>query len=82
MGLDPNAQNPSQSKVPLKTIDQLLIHNSDTAVKPIIGETYGKELTTKWYVYWRLFFLSCSELFNYSDGNEWFVSHYLFEKSS
>jgi len=52
------------------------------AVKPIIGEAYGKELTTKWYVYWRLFFLSCSELFNYSDGNEWFVSHYLFEKSS
>lgn len=38
MGLDPNApQNPVQSKVPLKTIDQLLIHNSDTAVKPIIG---------------------------------------------
>lgn len=24
-------------KVPLKTIDQLLIHNTDTAVKPIIG---------------------------------------------
>ena len=27
----------NQNKVPLKTIDQLLIHNSDTAVKPIIG---------------------------------------------
>lgn len=37
MGLDPNAQSSTQSKVPLKTIDQLLIHNSDTAVKPIIG---------------------------------------------
>ena len=38
MGLDPNApQSAPQSKVPLKTIDQLLIHNSDTAVKPIIG---------------------------------------------
>ena len=37
MGLDPNAQSTPQSKVPLKTIDQLLIHNSDTAVKPIIG---------------------------------------------
>jgi serine/threonine-protein kinase ULK4 len=24
-------------KVPHKTIDQLIIHNSDTAVKPIIG---------------------------------------------
>ena len=28
---------PQQTKVPLKSIDQLLIHNSDTAVKPIIG---------------------------------------------
>jgi serine/threonine-protein kinase ULK4 len=37
MGLDPNAPSPSTSKVPLKTIDLLLIHNSDTAVKPIIG---------------------------------------------
>jgi serine/threonine-protein kinase ULK4 len=27
----------SNPKVPLKTIDQLLIHNTDTAVKPIIG---------------------------------------------
>lgn len=34
MGLEGNQQ---QTKVPLKTIDQLLIHNSDTAVKPIIG---------------------------------------------
>jgi len=24
-------------KIPYKTIDQLLMHNSDTAVKPIIG---------------------------------------------
>ena len=36
MGLDSNT-NATQNKVPLKTIDQLLIHNSDTAVKPIIG---------------------------------------------
>lgn len=34
MGLEGTQQ---QTKVPLKTIDQLLIHNSDTAVKPIIG---------------------------------------------
>jgi serine/threonine-protein kinase ULK4 len=25
------------NKIPIKTIDQLLTHNSDTAVKPIIG---------------------------------------------
>ena len=36
MGLESN-KNEKENKVPLKTIDQLLIHNSDTAVKPIIG---------------------------------------------
>ena len=36
LGLESN-NNANQNKVPLKTIDQLLIHNSDTAVKPIIG---------------------------------------------
>ena len=36
LGLDPSNKD-NQTKIPLKTIDQLLIHNSDTAVKPIIG---------------------------------------------
>lgn len=42
-------------------------------------ETYGEE-AQKWWVYWRLFYLACSELFNYSNGEEWGVAHYLFEK--
>jgi hypothetical protein len=36
LGLD-GTKNDSNSKAPLKTVDQLLIHYSDTAVKPIIG---------------------------------------------
>jgi hypothetical protein len=31
--------NPTQMKVPVKTIEQLIIHTSDTAVKPIVGNT-------------------------------------------
>lgn len=42
--------------------------------------TYGKENGLKWWVYWRLFYLACSELFNYSQGNEWGVGHYVFTK--
>lgn len=41
---------------------------------------YGKGNETKWIVNWRLFFLACSELFGYADGEEWMVSHYLFTK--
>ena len=45
-----------------------------------IESTYGKAQRTKWFVNWRLFFLSCSELFAYKKGEEWAVSHYLFQK--
>ena len=43
-------------------------------------EAYGKHQALKWWVYWRLFYLACSELFNYSKGQEWGVGHYLFMK--
>ena len=42
--------------------------------------TYGNTQGLKWMVYWRLFYLACSELFCYNSGEEWYVSHYLFKK--
>lgn len=54
--------------------------NNETAIKKIIAETYGNENTTKWWVYWRVFFMACAELWKYNNGNEWIVSHYLFAK--
>ena len=49
-------------------------------IMPILGNTYGKDQAVKWWVYWRLFYMACAELFNYNKGNEWMVCHYLFEK--
>ncbi len=49
-------------------------------VWPILERTYGPEQARRWWVYWRVFFLSCAELFGYRGGREWIVSHYLFER--
>jgi len=46
----------------------------------VLARTYGKDKTREWLVNWRLFFIACAELFGYDNGNEWAVSHYLFQK--
>ena len=47
---------------------------------PLLASTYGAGQSTKWWVYWRVFFMSCAELFGHGGGEEWLVSHYLMEK--
>ncbi len=49
-------------------------------IMQLFAETYGEENKTKWWVYWRIFFMACAELWGFREGNEWFVSHYLFQK--
>jgi cyclopropane-fatty-acyl-phospholipid synthase len=49
-------------------------------ILPLFAETYGKDQVTKWWVWWRLFFLACAELWGYRGGEEWIVSHYRFVK--
>ncbi len=50
------------------------------AIMPILAEIEGQEQVLKWWVYWRVFFMSCAEFFGFNGGNEWYVSHYLFVK--
>jgi cyclopropane-fatty-acyl-phospholipid synthase len=50
-------------------------------VMPVISATYGERQARRWWVYWRVFFMSCAELFGYRGGEEWLVSHYLFERA-
>ena len=49
-------------------------------ILPIFADTYGAEHARRWWSYWRVFFLSCAELWGYRGGEEWLVSHYLFRK--
>jgi cyclopropane-fatty-acyl-phospholipid synthase len=49
-------------------------------IKKIFAKTYGPENVTTWWVYWRVFFMACAELWGYKNGEEWIVSHYLFGK--
>ena len=49
------------------------------AVWPILAQTYGAERAGLWWMRWRLFFMSCAELFGHDQGRQWWVAHYLFE---
>ena len=46
---------------------------------PVLAETYGRAEAEIWLQRWRMFFMACSELFRYRNGEEWFVGHYLFK---
>ncbi|MGZ3932026.1 MAG: SAM-dependent methyltransferase [Bacteroidia bacterium] len=49
-------------------------------IMPLFEQTYGKDQALKWWVYWRIFYMACAELWGYNKGEEWIVSHYLFTK--
>jgi cyclopropane-fatty-acyl-phospholipid synthase len=63
---------------------ELWLQNMDAAaaeLRPIFERTYGRD-RAKWWSYWRVFFLSCGELWGYRDGKEWTVNHYALDKQT
>lgn len=61
----------------LKNMDQ-----NKEQLMPVLEQTYGRENGTKWWNYWRVFFMACAELWGHAEGKEWTVSHYLMESSN
>jgi cyclopropane-fatty-acyl-phospholipid synthase len=47
---------------------------------PLLERTYGTEAAPAWWERWRIFFMASAELFGFDDGEQWWVSHYLFER--
>lgn len=47
---------------------------------PHMEATYGKGEALRWWHRWQVFYMACAELFAWKGGEEWGVSHYLFEK--
>jgi cyclopropane-fatty-acyl-phospholipid synthase len=49
-------------------------------ITPILAASYGEQSVEMWRNRWRIFYMACAELFGYNNGQEWWVTHYLFEK--
>ncbi len=49
-------------------------------IMPILAGTYGTAQAALWWQRWRIFFMACAELFGFERGQQWWVSHYLFER--
>ncbi len=51
-------------------------------ILPVLADAYGRAQAELWFQRWRIFFMACSELWGYDDGNEWIVSHYRLKKAA
>lgn len=56
--------------------------NEKSQVMELFRDAYGKKNAAVWYNRWRIFFMSCAELFAYNHGNDWLVGHYRFVKQN
>ena len=67
------------SKTSLAWLKMMDKHKSE--ILQIFVNTYGEGQQNKWFQRWRIFFMSCEELFGYDGGTQWGVSHYRFNKA-
>jgi len=55
--------------------------SNERSIMPVLVECYGEENASLWWQRWRIFFMACAELFDYDEGREWYIGHYLFRKA-
>ncbi len=55
------------------------IDKNKNNIMPIFDRIYGVD-SKIWFQRWRIFFMSCAEMFGYDNGRQWLVAHYLFSK--
>ncbi len=48
------------------------------AVMRVLTQAYGQQGAALWFQRWRMFWMSCSELFGFDDGQQWLIAHYRF----
>lgn len=48
-------------------------------VMAVLRGAYG-DCASLWFQRWRMFWMACTELFGYANGEEWMVAHYRFAK--
>ena len=58
-----------------------LMDTNEKQIKILFNQSYGEKNSTIWFNRWRIFYMSCAELFAYNSGEEWFITHYLFSKN-
>lgn len=49
-------------------------------VQRVLAQSHGDADAARWAQRWRMFWMSCAELFGYRNGNEWGVAHYRFSR--
>lgn len=55
---------------------------NEAQIMPILADCYGEANASLWRHRWRIFFMACAELFDYDEGQEWYVGHFLFRKAA
>jgi len=46
----------------------------------LLTSIYDRDEAHIWWMRWRIFFMACEELFAFENGQQWYVTHYLFKK--